>query len=108
MIENSNVDIDTLRVTVRKSGASAGLAFAKVDNIIDVTETSNIFLIQEAPNETYELLFGDGLFGTKLEVGDTINISYIVTDGKDENEGKISHFLEMFRMMLIILLHQRM
>ena len=88
LIENSNVDIDTLRVTVRKSGASAGLAFAKVDNIIDVTPTSNIFLIQEAPNETYELLFGDGLFGTKLEVGDTVSISYIVTDGKEGNEGK--------------------
>lgn len=61
LIENSFVDIDTLRVTVRKSGASAGLSFAKVDNIINVTGTSNVYLIQEAVNETYELLFGDGL-----------------------------------------------
>jgi hypothetical protein len=53
-----------------------------------VTGTSNVYLIQEAANETYELLFGDGLFGTKLEVGDTISISYIITDGKDGNEGK--------------------
>ena len=37
LIENSFVDIDTLRVTVRKSGASAGLAFSKVDNIINIT-----------------------------------------------------------------------
>jgi len=88
LIENSFVDIDTLRVSVRKSGASAGLSFSKVDNIINVTGTSNVYLIQEAANETYELLFGDGLFGTKLEVGDTISISYIITDGKDGNEGK--------------------
>ena len=88
LIENSFVDIDTLRVTVRKSGASAGLSFSKVDNIINVTGNSNIYLIQEAANETYELLFGDGLFGTKLEVGDTISISYIITDGKEGNEGK--------------------
>ena len=88
LIENSFVDIDTLRVTVRKSGASAGLSFSKVDNIINVTSNSNIYLIQEAANETYELLFGDGLFGTKLEVGDTISISYIITDGKAGNEGK--------------------
>jgi hypothetical protein len=88
LIENSFVDIDTLRVTVRKSGASAGLAFSKVDNIINITGNSNIYLIQEAANETYELLFGDGLFGTKLEVGDTISISYIITDGKEGNEGK--------------------
>lgn len=88
VIENSNVDIDTLRVEIRKSGASAGLAFSKVDNIISVTDKSNIYLIQEAPNETYEMLFGDGLFGTKLEQGDIVDISYIVTDGKNGNEGK--------------------
>ena len=88
IIENSNVDIDTLRVDVKKSGATAGLSFSKVDNIIDITKDSNIYLIQEAPNETYELLFGDGLFGTKLEQGDEISISYIITDGKFGNEGK--------------------
>ncbi len=88
VIENPNVDIDTLRVEIRKSGASAGLAFSKVDNIISVTDKSNIYLIQEAPNETYEMLFGDGLFGTKLEQGDIVDISYIVTDGKNGNEGK--------------------
>lgn len=88
IIDNSNVDIDTLRVNVKKSGATAGLSFSKVDNIIGVTKDSNIFLTQEAPNETYELLFGDGLFGSKLEQGDTVEISYIVTDGKFGNEGK--------------------
>jgi hypothetical protein len=88
IIDNPNVDIDTLRVEVRKSGASAGLAFSKVDNIINITDKSNIYLIQEAPNETYEMLFGDGLFGTKLEQGDIVDISYIVTDGKNGNEGK--------------------
>ena len=88
LIENPFVDIGTLRVTVRKSGASAGLAFSKVDNIIDVKSDSNIFLIQESSNETYELLFGDGIFGTKLEVGDTVDISYIITDGKAGNEGR--------------------
>ena len=88
IIENSNVDIDTLAVNVKKSGATAGLSFSKVDNIINVTKDSNIYLIQESPNETYELLFGDGLFGSKLEQGDTIEISYITTDGKFGNEGK--------------------
>ena len=38
------------------------------------------------------MLFGDGLFGKKLEIGDEIDISYIVTDGKDGNEGKFFTF----------------
>ena len=83
-----NVDLDTLKVTVRRSGASAGLQFSKVDNIIDVTSGSNIYLIQETANETYEILFGDGIFGTKLNNGDQIDVSFILTDGKSGNEGK--------------------
>lgn len=92
ILENSFVDLDTLRVTVRKSGSSAGLKFSKIDNIIDVTSVSNVYLVQEVKNETYELLFGDGLFGKKLEIGDEIDISYIVTDGKEGNEGKFFTF----------------
>ena len=34
------------------------------------------------------MLFGDGFFGTKLEDGDIIEISYIITDGKAGNDGK--------------------
>ena len=92
ILENSFVDLDTLRVTVKKSGSSAGLKFSKIDNIIDVTSVSNVYLVQEVKNETYELLFGDGLFGKKLEIGDEIDISYIVTDGKEGNEGKFFTF----------------
>ena len=92
ILDNSFIDLDSLRVEVRKSGSSGGLSFSRVDNIIEVTPVSNVFLIQEIKNETYELLFGDGLFGKKLEIGDVIDISYIVTDGKDGNEGKFFTF----------------
>ena len=92
ILDNSFIDLDSLRVEVRKSGSSGGLSFSRVDNIIEVTPVSNVFLIQEIKNETYELLFGDGPFGKKLEIGDVIDISYIVTDGKDGNEGKFFTF----------------
>ena len=88
LLDNPGIDLDTLKVTVRRSGASAGLQFSKVDNIIDVTSGSNIYLIQETVNETYEILFGDGIFGTKLNNGDQIDVSFILTDGKSGNEGK--------------------
>tara|TARA_R100001443_G_scaffold48410_1_gene60734 strand:- start:1747 stop:3666 length:1920 start_codon:yes stop_codon:yes gene_type:complete len=92
ILDNSFIDLDSLRVTIKKSGSSAGLSFSRIDNIIDVTSVSNVYLIQEIKNETYELLFGDGLFGKKLEIGDEIDISYIITDGKDGNEGKFFTF----------------
>ena len=37
-----------------------------VDNIINVTPSSQIYLLQEIQDEKYQLLFGDGLIGKKL------------------------------------------
>ena len=34
------------------------------------------------------MLFGDGYFGKKLDNGDIIEVSYIITDGKAGNDGK--------------------
>ena len=38
------------------------------------------------------MLFGDGLFGKKLSNGDIIEVTYIITDGKDGNDGKFFSF----------------
>ena len=50
-----------------------------------ITSTSNIYLLQETSDEKYELLFGDDVFGKKLESGNIIDISYIKTNGKAGN-----------------------
>ena len=87
ILENSFVDTESIRVFVRKSGSSSGLEYSKIDNITAINEKSNIYLIQEVKDEQYELLFGDGLFGKKLDSGDIIEVSYIITDGKAGNDG---------------------
>ena len=38
-----------------------------VDNILTLDKTSEIYLTQEVQDEKYEILFGDGFFGKKLE-----------------------------------------
>jgi len=88
ILENSFIDTESIRVFVRKGGATAGLEYSRIDNITALDSTSNIYLIQEIKDEKYELLFGDGFFGTKLADGDIIEISYIITDGKAGNDGK--------------------
>ncbi len=88
ILQNSFVDTDSIRVFVKKSGATAGLEYSRLDNITGINEKSNIYLIQEVKDEQYELMFGDGLFGKKLSSGDIIEVTYIVTDGKAGNDGK--------------------
>ena len=86
LLDNSFVDIQTIVVTVKGEGESGpGREYSLVDNIIGVDSDSEIFLIQEVQDEKYELLFGDGIFGKKLENGTEIYVSYIITDGAAGN-----------------------
>ena len=86
ILPNNGVDTSTIRINVKENNASTTVTEYKlVDNIIGVTSTSNIYLIQETTDEKYEVLFGDGIFGQKLNNGNVIEISYIKTEGKEGN-----------------------
>ena len=86
ILENSFIDTSTIKVYV-KGAADTGLGreYRKVDNILNITDISETYLIQETTDERYELLFGDGVFGKKLENDAIITVSYIVTDGVEGN-----------------------
>ena len=79
ILDNPNIDTNTLRVVVN------GRNYSAVDNILSLNKNSEIFLMQEVQDGKYEILFGDGLFGKQLEDGDIITASYIVTDGESGN-----------------------
>tara|TARA_B100000902_G_scaffold309206_1_gene298555 strand:+ start:448 stop:2325 length:1878 start_codon:yes stop_codon:yes gene_type:complete len=86
ILPNSDIDTSTIRVNVfESSGSSASTEYFLVENIIGITSTSNIYLIQETTDERYELLFGDGVFGQQLESGNIVNVSYVKTSGKEGN-----------------------
>ena len=87
VLNNSFIDTSTIRVYVRSANQVSGLGveYSLVDDITNIDGLSPIYLIQEVQDEKYELLFGDGYFGKKLENGDVITVNYIVTDGIDGN-----------------------
>ena len=62
-----------------------GKQYSLVDNIVGVNKDSETYLIQEIQDQKYELLFGDGVFGKKLEDGTEITVGYIISDGKSGN-----------------------
>ena len=85
IIDTPNIDSSTLRVFIRPVNETSQRKYSKVDNILKIGKLSEIYLVQEVEDEKYELLFGDGLFGKKLENNSTITASYIVTDGVQGN-----------------------
>ena len=86
IIESAGIDSSTLRVYVAaENDSQIGRKWKEVDNILNLNNQSEIYLIQEVQDEKYEILFGDGFFGKELEVGQKVNATYIVTDGAKGN-----------------------
>ena len=86
IIDSPNIDSSTLRVFVAGvSDTNIGRKYKMIDNILNIDKNSEIFLAQEVQDEKYEILFGDGLFGRKLENNSVVTATYIVTDGETGN-----------------------
>jgi hypothetical protein len=93
ILENPNIDISRLVVYVKGiNDSGVGREYFKVDNILRLDKNSEIYLIQEVQDEKYELLFGDGYFGKKLENNSIITAKYIVTDGERGNGASVFDF----------------
>jgi hypothetical protein len=97
ILDNSNIDTSSIVVYVR-GAADPGLGkqYKIIDNIVNVTSVSETYLIQEIQDEKYELLFGDGTFGKKLEDGAEITVQYIVTSGAAGNGPRVFTFAGSF------------
>ena len=86
IIDSPNIDASTLVVHVAgRNEITIGRKYSRVDNILSLNKNSEIYLAQQVQDGKYEILFGDGFFGKKLEDGATVRVSYIVTDGPDGN-----------------------
>jgi len=86
VLDNPNIDTSTISVYVKGINDSGlGSEYSLVENILNIDSVSEIYLIQEVQDEKYELLFGDGRFGKKLENNAVITVNYIVTNGKEGN-----------------------
>lgn len=91
ILNNANIDASTISITVKDSQqSSVRRPFVLSENIIGINQNSKIYFLQEVEDERYELIFGDGIFGQKLESGNLIEASYLISSGEAAN--RISSF----------------
>jgi hypothetical protein len=64
VISNENIDTNSLTLSVVED-TSTVLSYKKVENLFDLDFTSKVFFLQAAPNQKYEIVFGDGVSGRK-------------------------------------------
>jgi hypothetical protein len=85
-LDNIGIDSDLLNVYVKDSiSTDIRRKYAKQDSLFQINGDSRVFFIQEIEDERYEILFGDGIFGKKLQEGNYVTASYIVCDGDSAN-----------------------
>ena len=85
VLDNANIDTNTIKVKVYPTGSGFSEPYLPSDNILGVDANSKVFFLNEIEDERYELIFGDGVLGTKLPNNALIEVSYIVTSGAASN-----------------------
>ena len=81
---NAGIDTSLIEVTVKDSRTSTVQQKYKLsDTLFEVDSKSKVYFLKEVDGERYEVLFGDGIFGTKLEEPNFIEVSYPVCAGPE-------------------------
>jgi len=103
LISSDRVDTTTIKVVIQNSAADVTTnVYTKATSITELDGTSKVFFLQEAEDGQYEIYFGDGVIGKKLDDGNIINVSYVVTNKTEANgatsftlSGSISGFTDI-------------
>jgi hypothetical protein len=86
ILPNSGIDTDLISVLVRNNEQStSSTKYNRQDSLFEINQDSKVFFLQEIEDERYELIFGDGIFGKKLEEGNFIEVGYITSNGDSGN-----------------------
>ena len=89
ILDNDNVDVSTLAVSVQTSAEDTTLTtFTKANTLVEVKSTTNAYFVQETLEGEWQVYFGDGVVGSALIDGNIVNLSYVVTNGTAANGAK--------------------
>ena len=103
LIPSDRADTSTIKVVIQNSVSDVTQnTYTKATSITELDGTSKVFFLQEAEDGQYEIYFGDGVIGKKLDDGNIVNISYVVTNKTEANgattfnlTGSISGFTDV-------------
>ena len=86
ILPNTGIDTSLIRVTVKESESSTiTRVFKQSDSLFEVGPQSPVYFLQEIDSERYEVMFGDGVIGVKLQEPNYIEVNYIISNGSEGN-----------------------
>ena len=90
VLSDKNIDTSTIVVTVFDNYSTAeSTVYSNIDNVRTINDDSQIYLIRETAQGSYELQFSDGnTLGKAPKSGNKIVVSYLTTTGSEANGGR--------------------
>ena len=86
LIPSDRADTSTIKVVIQNSASdTTSNTYTKATSITELDGTSKVFFLQEAEDGQYEIYFGDGVIGKKLDDDNIVTISYVVTNQTEAN-----------------------
>jgi hypothetical protein len=86
ILPNKNVDTSSITVRVQNSSSDTNTTeFVRATNLKQIYADSDVFFLEEAADEKYEIVFGNGILGKALVDGNIVIADYLVCNGGDTN-----------------------
>lgn len=89
LLSNPDVDTRSLTVVVYEDGAADGQSYSPATSLLGVTANSKVYFLQASELGKYEVIFGDGVLGSRPADGATVVLDYRVTTGDAGNGARI-------------------
>ena len=89
IIPSANADTSTLKVKVQTSLQDAtSTTFTQVTGLTKLSDESAIYFLNETETGKFQVTFGDGVLGRKLQQGNIVILDYIVSNKSLSNGAK--------------------
>ena len=86
-LPDNNIDTTTIKVGVSPTSSTTEIAvYNLVTDILDVTNDSQVYYLQENKNGQYQIYFGNDVIGKSLPDGAVVSVTYLVTNGISANK----------------------
>lgn len=83
ILSNKDIDISSLTLTVVEDNGATTNQFKRADTLYGLDSKSKVFFLQGSQDDSYEMIFGDNLFGRKPKDGAVLTANYRISSGKE-------------------------
>jgi len=85
ILNNPTIDTTSIEITVSENSGANVFTYMQGYSLFGVVSNTNVFFVQPAENEQYEVIFGDDISGRAPRNGAIIDITYRLSNGELPN-----------------------